>query len=184
MIGQLGDLRAQEMPRGHEAHVDPREEKHQSHICIKHPHDDLDELPLAQMERNDLKHGEKGDDGQQPQGHLLNIGREPRCKIGPHIGGGLQVRDGKGCITQVRGVVAQSQDHNSQNGPDAAQRHHAEAVRLRVLMAAQGGQPGTHGHNKGHGNRPRGNAAGIKSHGQKFLGHQKGQQKNQSVKAN
>ena len=100
-VGQAGDLSPQVMSGGQEAHIHAGEEQHQPHICIEHTHHDLDDRLALEPEGDDLEQGEKGHNGQQAQRHLLHVGGQAGGKILPHIGGGLQVRDGERGIAEL-----------------------------------------------------------------------------------
>ena len=183
MIGQRRHLLAQIVAGGHEAHVGPGEKQHQAHIGIDQAHPDPPQLAAGHFQADRLKNAEKQDDGRQGKGDLPDIGGEALVKQLPQLHGVRHIGNGGRRIGAAVGIVDHAQDEHRQNGTHRAQGHQAEGVVGGVAVVSDGGDAHAQRHDKGYRHGAGGDAAGVKGHRQKALGHKQGKAEHQYVAA-
>ena len=179
--GAVGQRDTQNGAEGGEAHVDPGEEQDQAHIGVQNPEKDAQERDGLQPQGEDLENQEEGEDGQQGHCHFLHIGGELS-----HIGPTERHRIGQlGRLEKIHGDggdgIKEAQHLHGQDRADGAERDQTEAVGLGVFVGADGGHADAQRHDKGHGHRPCGDAAGVKGHGVHGGGNDQNQHKGQTV---
>lgn len=79
-------------------------------------------------------------------------------------------QDGRN-VGAVAGLERNAQNEHRQNGADGAECHQTKAVVRGMAVGTDGGHADTQRHDEGNGDGAGGHAAGIKSHGKKFLWH-------------
>ena len=177
----LHDDAAQHVAQRREAHVDARQEQHQTYICIAHADEDAQQGQLPQMQREDLEQQEEHADGQQGDGHLAHHGGQLLQIAVAHGEGIFKAVDhrfrGRGGVFRVQ----EAQQQHRQNGADGAQRHQTEAVGLGLFVASDGGNAHAQRHDEGHRHGAGGHAAGVKGHGQEVRVGQGGQNKHDGI---
>ena len=136
---------------------------------------------LLEAPEGQLEQGEDDQDREQGHRHLADVGRDLVGEQGGGLLGGGHLRDGDGGVGPVQAGHDQAEHHHRQDGPDGAQGDEAEGVAAGVLVAAHGGQADAQGHDEGHRDGPRGDAAGVKGGGDHAVRGQEGQQEHHGV---
>ena len=129
----------------------------------------------------ELEEGKEHDDGEDGHRHLRHIVGKALGKIPGRLPGGFHLGDGHRGIGRIQFRHHDAQDHHRQNGADGAQGDETEGVVAGVLIASDGRHTDTQRHDKGHRDGAGGNAAGIKGHRHKVVGHKEGQGEHQDV---
>ena len=108
---------------------------------------------------------------------------DPLGKGQGQLNAGVHLRGRNNGISCGGWVVADAQKQHRQNGTDAGEGYHAEAVLLGAAVPPGGGHADAQGHNKGNRYGPGGDPSGIESYRQKAFGGEEGHHKDQQVEA-
>ncbi len=168
------------MAGGHEAHVGAEQEEHEARVGERHAAGDLDELVLAQVQRDSLEHEEDGHDGGKAERDFLQVDRQIGREELEGLLGGVYLGDGEGRVGDAGGVEEQAQHHDGKDRSHAADGHDAEGV---LVLAGQRRQARSHGDDERHGDGAGGDAARVEGNGEELVGHEARQAEHERIEA-